>query len=745
MTNNCDLLLDCGWKFCLGEIKRFRGTRHSDVYNSCKAGGAAGRVQTMLEDNDWKDVRVPHDWMTALPYDPEVPASSGCKRRDVGWYTVAFDLPDVPAERARLIFEGVLGQTTVYVNGAVAGRNASGYNRFSCEIASYLQAGENRIFLRVDATEREGWSYEGAGLYRPARIEFRCGAYFDTDACFVRGEMQKTRHILADLAIHAAEDEADLAAFLVLTAPDGSEVDRKVFPVFGKNLPVAFPVKDAKLWSPEEPNLYRLVCYLVKDGRALDTVEFSVGLRSVEWRAGEGMFLNGRRYRVKGACCHQDHGGVGAAVTPELMEYRIRKLKSIGVNAYRCAHHEVPEALLSICDRLGMLVMVENRNFSVSQTVKEELRSLVTVSRNHPSVFLYSLFNEEPWQADRRGYLMAKEMRETVRALDPTRAVTAAMDNGTLAEVNASDALDVIGMNYKLRNLEATHERTPGKVILGTENCPTYATRGVYATDPERQVFGGYCDEFAHTFSESMTETMECFENHPYTAGCFVWSGFDGYGEPQPHGWPSIASHWGLFDLCGFEKDTGYLLAAWYKEELTVHLLPHWNHEAGKTVRVAAFTNGERAELFLNGRSLGVRPVLARRAEWEVPFEAGELSVVVQRGSEECTDTVVTAGAPARLTVEDVTPDVPSPLYRILNLTVTDEAGVPIPDDCRTVRFTAQGTEILGVCNGDPNGHHPQVSEELPLFHGRGQIIVAADGGSVTAEAEGLPAVTVSA
>lgn len=739
-TANYDLVLDTGWQFCLGEVNRFSGTAHANVYNSCKAGSSFGSKRVFLTENPWRSVRVPHDWLTELPYDESGTPSGGYKKRGCGWYYVKFDLPEAPIERARLVFEGVLGQTTVYVNGTVAGRNFSGYNRFTCEIASYLLPGEeNMIVLYVDASTWEGWSYEGAGLYRPVYIEFREETRLDTYDCFVRGrETDGSWAVVADLSVlglFGGENGAVLA--YRLEDPTGNVLAETELPAENKHS-VSIPVQDARLWSPECPTLYRFTCVLKRDGEVLDSFRTSVGLRSLEWRADAGVLLNGAHYSVKGVCCHQDHGGVGAAVTPELVEYRIARLKAIGVNAYRCAHHAVPDSFLEVCDRLGMLVMVENRHYSVCEDALKQLESLVRIARNHPSVFIYSLFNEEPWQGDRRGYLMAREMREAVRSLDDTRAVTGAMNGGTLTEQNASDAMDVIGMNYGLKHYEATHRRSPGKVILATENCPTYATRGEYVTDAARQIYASYGDDYAKSFSESMTETMERMEAAPYLAGSFVFSGIDAYGEPQPHAWPSVMSHWGMLDICGFPKDTAYLLAAWYKEELCAHLLPHWNHKADETVRVAVFTNADTAELFLNGCSLGEKTVKERRAEWSVPFTPGVIRVCARRGSETVFDEVRTAGAPARLVLEDETPEHGEGTIRIVNIGATDADGVPIPDFDRTVCFDVNGLEILGAANGDPTGHQPNVCDEIALFHGRAQLIVTGGEGSVTAMCDGL-------
>ena len=342
-------------------------------------------------------------------------------------------------------------------------------------------------------------------------------------------------------------------------------------------------------------------------------------------------------------------------------------------------------------------------------------------------MFLYSLFNEEPWQQEERGRRIAEGLKNRVLSLDDTRPITGAQNGGMLARSNAADALDVVGVNYFLSDYDATHQRLPHKVMLGTENCPTYATRGVYRSDEEKQIFAQYGEQWG-AFSESLDETMSTIFSKDYVAGCFAWCGFDHRGEPTPYGWPSVISHWGFHDECGFAMDTAYLLGAWSREDLTVHLLPHWNWEKGETVRVCAFTNGDEAELFLNGKSLGVERVSLKKAFWEVPFAPGKLTVVAYRDGEKAEESVCTAGAPARLALENWTSGVTNSDARVINVAVTDENGVLVPDHNEEVEFFVTGGVILGVGNGDPNSHHHQKASRIRLFHGKAQIILSAGG-----------------
>ena len=741
-TVNCNLALDGVWQFHLGEFERARALPGWKFHATSKAGGALSDLVNFKEAAEWQEVCLPHDWLTEQPVDPQEDGTGGCKRRGTAWYIKTFMLPSGELKNATLFFDGVMGQSVVYVNGVVACRNFSGYNRFSCEIGDYLSEGENEIAVYVDARRWEGWWYEGAGIYRPVYIRFRNDLRFNESDCFTRTELKDgVWHLIADLVLSGDT----VGSSVVLKLKDGKDkiVAEKTVKA-SNNIRAELQVKDPDLWSPETPVLYYLKTELKQNGKTVDTINRNIGFREIVWVANKGMFLNGKRYTVKGLCCHQDHAGLGIAVTPEVEEFRILKLKEMGANAYRCAHHAPSESLLSVCDRVGMLVMSENRHFDVSEDVLKQIDALVRLSRNHPCVFLYGMFNEEPWQEDVRGKRIAEKMRARVKSLDDTRAVTAAQNGGMLKNENASDSLDVIGINYNLAFYEQCHTRSANKVILGTENSVMFATRGVAETDREKQVFADNGYEKPGDFSEPIYETMECVEKYPFVAGCFNWSGFDHRGEPNPYEYPSVYSHWGLTDTCGFDKNVSYLLRAWYLETPYIKLSQGWNFAEGKTVTVSAFTNALDAELFLNGKSLGKKKVMRRRAEWEVPSSAGVLRVTATAESGAViSDEIRTAGSPFRLVCEDVTPLSSKPCSRIVNISVADKTGTLVPDCNETVRFTLKKGKILGVGNGNPNGHQTDRADSVPLFNSRAQVIVDGEAQGLTVYCADLQSVTL--
>ncbi len=695
------------WFFHPGETKRFGKIDHNAYYLACKAGGAMGDVEIFKKENEWTEVHIPHDWMTQIAPDENEAPSGGYKKRGSAWYYTTVTLDTF--ECAILVFDGVLGACEVYVNGTLAVRNFSGYNRFSCDVSNYLVKGENTIAVHVNAEVWEGWWYEGAGIYRSVNLVIKPAIHFLTDDIFIRGvERNEVWYIAADF-----ETSGNGKIISTLSDAEGNLIDTVVGCHVMKN------VETPKLWSPKNPYLYTFEAKLFDGNTLCDTFNCKVGFRKIEWNSKRGMFLNGEKERIKGICCHQDHAGVGAATGKTLTEYRLKKLKALGINAYRCAHHAPSEELLSECDKLGILVMVENRHFNNSSDTMAQIDALVKLSRNHPSVFLYSLFNEEPWQSEERGLKIAREMRERIIALDTTRAVTAAMNGGVLESKNASEVLDVIGINYFIEDYEKCHKLSPNKTIVGTENCPTFATRGIYEADSEKQVWSSYGDRWADTFSESLDRTMKAYFDHSFNAGCFVWSGFDYRGEPQPYEWPSVTSHWGIMDLCGFEKDIAYHLAGYYKEELFVHLIPHWNHNERDKVRVCAFTNASGVDLYQNGRHMGYAKAVNHRAEWTIGYDEGSIEAIVRDGKKEARDKRWTAGEFAALKIETFEGED----MRIIDLTATDSRGTPIPGFDALVEIT--DGEVLGVGNGDPNSHHLDKAKKINLFDARAQMIVS--------------------
>ncbi|MGD0783736.1 MAG: glycoside hydrolase family 2 TIM barrel-domain containing protein, partial [Candidatus Aminicenantales bacterium] len=472
--------------------------------------------------------------------------------------------------------------------------------------------------------------------------------------------------------------------------------------------------------------------------------------------------LNGARLPIQGFCNHQDHAGVGAALPDRLQYFRVARLKEMGANAYRTSHNPPTAELLDACDELGMLVMDETRLFSSSEAALNQLRRMIRRDRNHPSIILWSIGNEEDIQADPVGRRIAETMVRAVKALDTTRPTTYASNSGAFEGIN--QAVDVRGFNYHLGEIDAYHAAHPGQPLFGSEIASTLTTRGEYADDKTRGYMASY-DKSKPRWGELAKEWMEFYAARPWLAGAFVWTGFDYRGEPTPYVWPCISSHFGILDTCGFPKDLFWYYKSWWTNEAVLHLLPHWNWKGreGQKIEVWAFSNMDEIRLTLNGKDLGTKKIpRLGRAEWSVPYEPGRLEAAgFKNGREVLREAVETTGPPARLTLAADRSAIAADGrdMSIVAVGAVDTQGRPVPIAADEVSFDISGPgRIIGVGNGDPSSHEPDVYLPGPpakaggkpapphwtrrLFNGLAQVLVQAgrSAGTLTlrASAPGL-------
>ncbi|WP_197479856.1 beta-galactosidase GalA [Paenibacillus swuensis] len=738
------LSLDRDWKFQLGEITQERPVNHMEYYLSAKAGGGQPVAQENWNDGLWEKVQVPHDWVVGRDFDHSEAIPQGFKPRGKGWYRKKFRLDSEDrGKKLYLQFDGVATHAAVYVNGILLHRNFCGYTSFTVDITDVAHFGErsNTIAVFVDAEAFEGWWYEGAGIYRHVWLMKQSPVHVKPWGLWIKPARRKAGEwdTLVETTVRSSLPEGACEFRLVTSVYSPvnesvavSTVEGTVYAgedtVVKQNLPLTHPL----LWDVDHPNLYSLETSLYVDGALTDTATSSFGYRTISISADQGFFLNDKPLKLKGTCNHQDHAGIGIALPDAVHEYRIRMLKEMGSNAYRVAHHNPAPELLDACDRLGMLVMDENRNFISSEEGLKQVEAMVIRDRNHPSVIMYSIFNEEPHQGTYTGRRMAQSMRQFIRKLDDTRPVIGAMNGGFLEENGVSDVLDITGFNYMQHQYDEFHQRYPHQPILGSENNCTFSTRGEYRTDAECQVFASY-DEDKAEWGQTIRETWQEIHSRDYVMGCFVWTGFDYRGEPSPHRWPSINSHWGVMDTCGFPKDAYYLWKAYWKEEPALHVLPHWTWEGqeGTEIKVMTFTNCEEAELFLNGKSLGRKQVpLYEQTFWMVPYEAGELKAVgYGKGAVIAEDIRRTAGPIARLRLEANRENLlgNGRDAMLVNVYAEDAAGTPVPHADQLVQFRVEGAgTVLGVGNGDPNCHEADKADRRSLFHGCCQAVIGA-------------------
>ena len=734
------LLMDFGWKFHLGNDW---GIGQS----LSKAGTGYGPASMDYSDASWRQVQLPHDWAIELPFDAKADGSHGFKalgtafpQNSVSWYRRTFDIAKADANRRIwLEFDGVFRDCTVFVNGWFVGHHDSGYTGFRYDITDVANFGEkNLVAVRVDATQSEGWFYEGAGIYRHVWLVKTAPVAIAPDGIFVTSSFANntpTGPAKVQVQTELRNTQPTPASVMVewqVLAPDGKvrAHGRKTTRVSGAATSVRYEgtVDKPELWSPETPKLYKLVTTVIEGGKTIDRVETSFGIRTVAFDAQKGFLLNGKPTVIKGTCNHQDHAGVGAAMPDQLQYFRIARLKEMGSNAYRTSHNPPTPELLEACDRLGMLVMDENRLLGSDAANTDQLEGFVRRDRNHPSVFIWSIANEE-WstQGTPAGKRVAGAMQAAIRRLDPTRPLTyAAPVDNEFAGIN--EVIEVRGWNYHIgKGADDYHKAHPRQPNVGTEQGSTVGTRGIYANDPVRGYVSAY-DDNAPEWANSAQAWWTFYDARPWLSGGFVWTGFDYRGEPTPYDWPCINSHFGILDTCGFAKDNFWYYRSWWQDKPVLHLLPHWNWpgKEGQTIEVRALSNCDEVELFLNGQSLGKQAIQRdSQLKWKVKYAPGILSAKGSKAgkvvAEERIETTGAASAvqlhPDRTEIDANGEDI-----SIITVAVVDEKGRVVPVANHPISFELEGPgRILGVGNGNPSSHEPDTfvpaaqSRSLPI------------------------------
>ncbi len=602
--------LDRNWRFALGHAAHAsRDFQFARSRCLVKAGEGRGAASPKFDDGKWKSIDLPHDWAIELPLDPKGDkelAEHGFRaigpdhpQNSVGWYRRFFPVPKSDlGRRISVEFDGVFRDSVVWINGHRLGRRASGYCGFRYDLTDYLNYGElNLLAVRVDATSWEGWWYEGAGIYRHVWLNKTSPLHVAADGVCVVSRPRKSAAKI-DVTTTVVNDGFDAGEFQIAwsvldsrgkTLAATRSTKRELDAGGQTELPGKIILPKFRLWSCEDPYLYRLKTTLLCGQKAVDEVETTFGIRTLKWDARRGFFLNGKRVTILGTCNHQQHAGLGIALPDRIHDLRIEKLKELGSNAYRCSHYAATPELLDACDRHGMLVMAENRLAGSQGDALAQFRGMILRNRNHPSIILWSIANEEhtiQWSIP--GERIGKSMVQLAHRLDPTRAVTAAMHDKGL-DVGFANIVDVHGWNYlNVGDMLAFHGRRPNQPIVGSEEGSTVCTRGIYRDDPKRGYVSAY-DRRAPKWGSTAEAAWKFFARRPWLAGAFIWTGFDYFGEPIPYQWPCTASHFGLMDLCGFPKDNYYYFQSWWSSQPVLHLFPHWNWKGGKPIDVRCF------------------------------------------------------------------------------------------------------------------------------------------------------------
>lgn len=768
-----------GWKFAFGHLHD--GDKDFgfglDLRTYAKQGPDSGKVaQGSFDDSKWREVTLPHDWAVEQPFVPN-PKASELKPDDrgaiwdpaanhgfkplgreypetsVGWYRKTFTLDATDkGKRIFLEFDGVFRSTLVMFNGYIVREHDGGYTGFSIDVTDFLNTDDkpNVVAVRVDASLGEGWFYEGAGMYRHVWLTKLDPVHIPQHGILVRPKTDGTVEVTTTIRndsneIRRVEVQSNITPLETVMGLDltGGTMQLLELPPWEQiDIVQTVSVTSPRLWSVDSPHLYTVTTTLSDGGKIVDSVNTRFGFRDIKFDAEKGFFLNGQHLKLKGTCNHQDHAGVGAAIPDALQYYRLKLLKEMGCNAYRASHNPPTPEVLDACDELGLLVIDETRIMTSSKEGLEQARAMILRDRNHPSIILWSVGNEEPQQGTERGAIVTRTMKRLCNELDPTRGVTYAMDQGY--GFGVTHEVDVLGFNYRTHLIDDFHAKYPHISIIGSETASTVSTRGEYILDKANHIVPAY-----DTTAPWWATTAETWWTHAadksYMAGGFIWTGFDYRGEPTPFSeWPSISSQFGVFDTCGFPKDNYYYYRAWWRpQEPLLHLLPHWNWEEGSTVSVWAHSNCDEVELFVNGKSAGRKAMPRNRhLEWSVPFVAGKIEAFAYKGGKVVMkDKRETAGAPAKvvLTADRTSLTGDGMDVAVLKAEVFDAKGRPVPKASDLITFAVTGPgDVIGVGNGNPNSHEADKARQRKAFNGLCSAIVQTRGrGSITVTASG--------
>jgi beta-galactosidase len=769
--------LNKNWKFHLGSANNpSKDFDYGIVRNFTIAGGGGGAVVPKFDDSQWRTVNVPHDWAVELPFEYKDhfdvqshgyrPVGGFYPENSIGWYRKHFTVEkENEGKRFIIRFEGVYRDFKLWVNNNYIGSSFSGYSESSFDVTDFIEfSKDNVIVVRVDASQYEGWFYEGAGIYRNVSLETSSPVHIPEYGVYVSAKVDKSKALIqAQTSVKNQEGKTvDCSVVSYMIDSKGKKVSKSLTEKLTvKNNEIGkvaqiLSINQPELWNLDAPSLYRLVSIVKKNGITTDSTQTEFGIRTFNYDSEKGFSLNGKSMKVKGMCVHQDHAGVGSAVPDALVYYRIKLLKEMGVNAYRCSHNPPSKAVLEACDKLGMMVLDEIRVIGTGAEYLGQFEKLILRDRNHASIMLWSLGNEETGvQNTDLGRRMAHTLVQRQRELDPSRLSTYGGNNGINFK-GINQEMDVRGFNYHIKELDDYHKEHPTQPIIFSEVSSMVSSRGMYAKDSIKGYLPDY-DLNKPRWGQTAEEWWKFTVERPWLMGGFVWTGFDYRGEPTPFTWPNVNSHFGIMDVCGFPKNTYYYYQSWWTDKDVIKIYPHWNgHEIGDKVNVWCNSNADEVELLLNGKSLG-KKVMPRNGhlEWDVIYEPGKLEAIGLKNGKTISTSVETTDKAYQIVL---TPDrkiinADGNDVAVVNVTVLDHKGREVPDAMNLIQFTLSGeARILGVGNGDPSSHEADNcldgNWKRSLFNGKSQIILQSpekEGKfALTASSEGLKSDTVT-
>ncbi len=730
-----------------------------------------------LNDSQWRQLDLPHDWSIEGEFSEKAPAGTGggALPGGIGWYRKSFHVPLTVKGKSILIeFDGVYRNSEVWINGHYLGKRPYGYISFQYELTPHLIYGSNKnlIAVKVDNSQQPNsrW-YSGSGIYRnvwlttlnPVHVG-HWGTYWTTPEV----NSQSATVVIKTKVNNSSQNKAQVNLTTIIQDASGRVVARgtekganaEAHVEVSQTLKVSSPV----LWSDERPYLYKIVSQLEQGGRVVDRYETPLGIRTFRFDVNKGFFLNDKPVKIRGVCNHHDLGSLGAAVNTRAIERQLEMLKEMGVNGIRTSHNPPAPELLELTDKMGFIVMdeafdvwkIKKTNFDYhldwDEWHKRDLEDMVLRDRNHPSIIMWSIGNEvmEQWNQNPEGGRISRELVAIVRNLDKSRPITSATNGvDTNNKVITDGDLDIVGTNYHHGKVPELQKMFPGRVILGAETTSAVQSRSSYIM-PSDQIrrwprkwdevlkegtpdftCSAY-DNSSAPWGSTHEETWKIVKKHDFFAGMFIWTGWDYLGEPTPYPWPAVSSYFGIIDLAGFPKDSYYMYQSEWTSKPVLHLFPHWNWKAGEKVDVVTYFNADEVELFLNGRSQGTKRKQGDDMQvfWRLPFEPGVLKAVSRKnGRVVLTREVRTAEAPARIVLIPDRQAIKADGVDLSFVTVkvVDRNGTVVPSADNLVKFELTGEgSIAGVDNGYQASHESFKGKQRKAFRGMALAIVQA-------------------
>ncbi len=714
---------DKSWMFHKGDIKIDFPSNKPAAYNSAKTqrmlwGPASHTYYTGFRATEmWTCVDLPHDYVIEQIPDKKYNEALGFFSYENAWYIKKFMLGESDKNRRiTLLFDGVATNATVYVNGCLMKHNFCGYTSFEVDITDVVKYNEeNTVSVYVNTENHEGWWYEGGGIYRHVWLIKTDLTSIDLWGVFakpvlkdngewevvtettVRNDTMRPKEVM--IAGEIIDSNGNIVAMSKITG-DIDYKDKRIFKY-------SFNVKSPDLWSPDSPVQYTMRTHVYRENTEVDVLDVKFGFRTVFADSDKGLFINGKHYKIKGVCGHADFGLTGKAVPDNIHRYKVKLIKEMGANGYRTTHYPQSAELMDALDENGFIVMNEVRWFESTDEGKAQLEMLMKRDRNRPSVVFWSLGNEEMHHATEEGRRISQSLLAHARKLDDSRYIMTAICHSPEC-ATVCDELDVIGVNYNWTVYEEIHKKYPEKPVVSSENCATGTTRGHYLPDAPEKAFITAYDHDSDSSFKSREYTWNFINEREWMMGGYQWIAFEHRGEAI---WPRLCSQSGAIDLFMQKKDAFYQNRSHWTDEPMVHLLPHWNFKGfeGQPIKVFAYSNVSKLELFLNGKSMGVRNIeRIDHGEWTVPYEEGKLEVVAYKdGKIVARDERVTSSAATKLMLKLENDDIRAngQDIAVVSCYVVDKDGNEVYDVSCEVTFSTNGLGRIYSTGSDVTDH----------------------------------------